>query len=42
MNEMSDILLAEDEPAPVTVHNENGLSPFLERFPFRRTISITS
>src|SRR5450755_1263377 len=29
MNEMSDSLLAADEPAPVTVHNENGLSPFL-------------
>jgi hypothetical protein len=27
MNEMSDSLLAADEPAPVTVHNENGLSP---------------
>jgi len=26
---MSDSLLAADEPAPVTVHNENGLSPFL-------------
>ncbi len=29
MNEMSNCLLAVDEPAPVTVHNENGLSPFL-------------
>ena len=29
MNEMSDSLLAADEPAPVTLHNENGLSPFL-------------
>ena len=29
MNEMSDSLLAADEPAPVTVHNENGVSPFL-------------
>jgi predicted N-formylglutamate amidohydrolase len=29
MNEMSNNLLAVDEPAPVTVHNENGLSPFL-------------
>jgi predicted N-formylglutamate amidohydrolase len=29
MNEMSDSLLAADEPAPVTVHNENGLSQFL-------------
>ena len=29
MNEMPDILLAADEPAPVTVHNENGRSPFL-------------
>src|SRR5665647_2243435 len=29
MNEMWDSLLAADEPAPVTVHNENGLSPFL-------------
>jgi predicted N-formylglutamate amidohydrolase len=29
MNEMSDSLLAADEPAPVTVRNENGLSPFL-------------
>ena len=29
MNEMSDRLLAADEPAPVMVHNENGLSPFL-------------
>jgi predicted N-formylglutamate amidohydrolase len=29
MNEMSDSLLAADEPAPVTVHNENGWSPFL-------------
>jgi len=26
---MSDSLLAADEPAPVTVHNENGLPPFL-------------
>ena len=29
MNEATDSLLAADEPAPVTVHNENGLSPFL-------------
>jgi predicted N-formylglutamate amidohydrolase len=29
MNEMPDSLLATDEPAPVTVHNENGRSPFL-------------
>src|ERR1019366_5965006 len=29
MNEMPDSLLEADEPAPVTVHNENGLSPFL-------------
>jgi predicted N-formylglutamate amidohydrolase len=29
MNEMPDSLLAADEPAPVTVHNENGASPFL-------------
>jgi predicted N-formylglutamate amidohydrolase len=29
MNEMPEGLLAADEPAPVTVHNENGLSPFL-------------
>ena len=29
MNEMSDSLLAADEPAPVTVHNEDGLSPLL-------------
>jgi hypothetical protein len=29
MNEMADTLLAADEPAPVTVHNENGSSPFL-------------
>jgi predicted N-formylglutamate amidohydrolase len=29
MNEMADGLLAADEPAPVTVHNENGASPFL-------------
>ena len=29
MNEMPDSLLAADEPAPVTVHNENGPSPFL-------------
>jgi predicted N-formylglutamate amidohydrolase len=29
MNEMPDSLLAADEPAPVTVHNEDGLSPFL-------------
>jgi predicted N-formylglutamate amidohydrolase len=29
MNEMLDSLLAADEPAPVTVHNENGRSPFL-------------
>ena len=29
MNQTPDSLLAADEPAPVTVHNENGLSPFL-------------
>jgi predicted N-formylglutamate amidohydrolase len=29
MNEMPDSLLAADEPAPVTVHNENGRSRFL-------------
>ena len=29
MNEMPESLLAADEPAPVTVHNENGSSPFL-------------
>src|SRR5260370_9908186 len=29
MNDMPDRLLAADEPAPVTVHNENGASPFL-------------
>ena len=29
MNETADSLLAADEPAPVTVHNENGASPFL-------------
>ena len=29
MNEATDSLLAADEPAPVTVHNENGLSPFV-------------
>src|ERR1700687_5489255 len=29
MTEMPDSLLAADEPAPVTVHNENGRSPFL-------------
>jgi predicted N-formylglutamate amidohydrolase len=29
MNEMLDSLLAADEPMPVTVHNENGSSPFL-------------
>ena len=29
MNGTPDKLLAADEPAPVTVHNENGLSPFL-------------
>jgi len=29
MNATSESLLAADEPAPVTVHNENGLSPFL-------------
>ena len=29
MNEMPDSLLAADEPAPVTVHNENGPSPLL-------------
>jgi predicted N-formylglutamate amidohydrolase len=29
MNEISDSLLAADEPAPVTVHNEGGLSPLL-------------
>src|SRR3984893_4619732 len=27
MSEMADSLLAADEPAPVTVHNENGASP---------------
>jgi len=26
---MPERLLVADEPAPVTVHNENGLSPFL-------------
>ena len=29
MNETPDKLLAADEPAPVTVHNEYGRSPFL-------------
>src|SRR6266513_3683234 len=29
MNDMPDRLLAADEPAPVSVHNENGPSPFL-------------
>jgi predicted N-formylglutamate amidohydrolase len=29
MNETPDKLLAADEPAPVTVQNENGRSPFL-------------
>ena len=29
MNEMPDSLLAADEPAPVTVYNQNGPSPFL-------------
>jgi predicted N-formylglutamate amidohydrolase len=29
MNEMPESLLAPDEPAPVTVYNENGRSPFL-------------
>ena len=29
MNEVPDGLFAADEPAPVTVHNENGRSPFL-------------
>ncbi|MGZ8395116.1 MAG: hypothetical protein ACXW3X_00370 [Rhodoplanes sp.] len=29
MDEMADSLLAADEPAPVTVHNDNGRSPFL-------------
>src|SRR5260370_36465218 len=29
MNEMPDSLLATAEPAPVTVHNANGRSPFL-------------
>ena len=29
MNPIPDPLLAQDEPAPVTVHNENGASPFL-------------
>jgi predicted N-formylglutamate amidohydrolase len=29
MNEIPDSLLAADEPAPVTVHNENGRSPML-------------
>ena len=29
MTEMPDSLLAADEPAPVTVHNQNGPSPFL-------------
>src|SRR6202158_6091857 len=29
MNEVPDSLLAPDEPAPVTVQNENGPSPFL-------------
>ena len=29
MNDMPDSLLAADEPAPVTVHHQNGQSPFL-------------
>jgi hypothetical protein len=29
MSEMPNSLLAADEPSPVTVRNENGLSPFL-------------
>src|SRR5216683_4875024 len=29
MNDIPDSLLAADEPAPVTVHNDNGRSPFL-------------
>src|SRR6266568_7610146 len=29
MNDILDRLLAADEPAPVSVHNENGASPFL-------------
>jgi predicted N-formylglutamate amidohydrolase len=29
MSELPDSLLAADEPAPVTVHNQNGKSPFL-------------
>jgi predicted N-formylglutamate amidohydrolase len=29
MNQTPDSMLAADEPAPVAVHNENGLSPFL-------------
>src|SRR5208282_913804 len=29
MNEIPDSLLAADEPAPVTVYNENGASPIL-------------
>ena len=29
MNGMTDSLLSADEPTPVTVHNENGASPFL-------------
>jgi predicted N-formylglutamate amidohydrolase len=29
MSGMPDSLLAADEPAPVTVHNQNGPSPFL-------------
>ena len=29
MNDLPDSLLAADEPAPATVHNENGRSPFL-------------
>ncbi|HEY2136578.1 MAG TPA: N-formylglutamate amidohydrolase, partial [Xanthobacteraceae bacterium] len=29
MNQMPDRLLAADEPAPVTTHNEGGASPFL-------------
>ena len=29
MSELPNSLLAADEPAPVTVHNENGPSPFL-------------
>ena len=29
MDEMPNSLLAANEPVPVTVHNDNGLSPFL-------------